>query len=152
MPKEEYTHLPALLRRFRAYCATCASPMLYDELLAEPLRQPLTYEACEKVIRAAGCISNNDAHRSRRIGLRPRNQRQGGKRDSARGQMQKFAAGKFHFEPAFTSFDHLVGAGEERRRHVEAERARGLQVDDELELGRAHDRQVGRFLALEDAA
>jgi hypothetical protein len=26
--------------------------------------------------------------------------------------MQKSAAGKFHFEPPFTSFDHLVGACE----------------------------------------
>src|SRR4030095_7863866 len=28
------------------------------------------------------------------------------------------AQGKFHFEPPFTSFDHLVGAGEQRRRHL----------------------------------
>src|SRR6516165_8365619 len=27
------------------------------------------------------------------------------------------AQGKFHFEPPFTSFDHLVGSGEQRRRH-----------------------------------
>jgi hypothetical protein len=26
--------------------------------------------------------------------------------------MQKLSAGKFYFEPPFTSFDHLVGAGE----------------------------------------
>ena len=30
--------------------------------------------------------------------------------------------GSFIFEPPFTSFDHLVGAGEERGRHLEAER------------------------------
>jgi hypothetical protein len=29
--------------------------------------------------------------------------------------MQKLSAGKFHFEPPFTSFDHLVGAGDQRR-------------------------------------
>jgi hypothetical protein len=61
--------------------------MLYDELLAEPLRQPLTYEACEKVIRAAGCISNNDAHRSRRIIERQSEARDGWQCGSARCQM-----------------------------------------------------------------
>ena len=35
---------------------------------------------------------------------------------------------------------------------VEAERLGGLEIDDQLELGRLHDRQVGRLLALEDAA
>jgi hypothetical protein len=48
--------------------------------------------------------------------------------------MQKISAGKFHFEPPFTSFDHLVGAGEQRRRDFEAERPRGLKINDKLEL------------------
>jgi hypothetical protein len=46
--------------------------------------------------------------------------------------------------------DHLVGAGEQHGRHVEPECSRGLQVDDELELGGLHDRQVGGLRALED--
>jgi hypothetical protein len=36
--------------------------------------------------------------------------------------------------------DHLVGAGEQRGRHVDAEHECRLRVDDELELGRLHDR------------
>jgi hypothetical protein len=38
------------------------------------------------------------------------------------------------------SFDHLVDAGEQRRRHVEAERLGGLRIDDQLELGGPEDR------------
>src|SRR5436305_2090264 len=49
-------------------------------------------------------------------------------------------------------FDHLVGAGDERRRYVETDRLGCLQVDDELELHRPQDRQVGRLLAFENAA
>ena len=42
-------------------------------------------------------------------------------------------------------FDHLVGAGEQCRRHVKAERLRGRQIDDEIELGRLLDRNIGRL-------
>ena len=38
------------------------------------------------------------------------------------------------------------------QRHVEAERLGGLEIDDQLELGRLRDRQVGGFGALENPA
>src|SRR6476659_7346975 len=50
-----------------------------------------------------------------------------------------------------TSFDHLVGAGEQRWRHVDAEGFGCLEVDYQLELGRRLHRQVAWLLALENA-
>src|SRR5712672_1958701 len=49
-----------------------------------------------------------------------------------------------------SSFDHLVGAGEQRGWHSEAEGLGGRQIDHELELGRLLDRQIGRLGALEN--
>ena len=48
-------------------------------------------------------------------------------------------------------FDHLVGAGEQRGRHGEAERLGSLEVDHQFVLGRSLHREVGGLLALEDA-
>src|SRR6516225_2940972 len=50
------------------------------------------------------------------------------------------------------SFDHLVGAADERQRDGQPERSRGLEIDDQLDFRRLLDRQVARLLALEDAA
>ena len=48
--------------------------------------------------------------------------------------------------------DHVIGECEQCGWHFDAERHRRLQVDNELKLGRLHDRQVGRLGALEDTA
>src|SRR5262245_1352335 len=76
-------------------------PVLDDELLAEPLRQPLTDETRGDVGATGGGIADNQAHRPRRISLRPSEARDGGRqRGSACGEMQKLAAGKFHSSPS----------------------------------------------------
>ena len=51
-----------------------------------------------------------------------------------------------------TSFDHLVGAGDEGSRKIEAEGFCRLQVNDELELGRLHDKELVGMGSLDDAA
>jgi hypothetical protein len=48
-------------------------------------------------------------------------------------------------------FNHLVGACQQRRRHVDAERLGGLHIDDQLVLGRRLHRKIGGLFALEDA-
>jgi len=48
------------------------------------------------------------------------------------------------------SLDHLVGAQEDRRWDLNAERAGGLQVDDQLELDSLLDRHVGDVCTSED--
>jgi hypothetical protein len=50
-----------------------------------------------------------------------------------------------------TLIDHLVGVGDERRRHVEAQRLGGLEVDRQLELGRKLNWKISRFFTSQDA-
>jgi len=55
------------------FAGSAASVLIpHDELLAEPLGQPLSYQARDYVSGAAGRVWNDDAHRPRRIGLRAR--------------------------------------------------------------------------------
>jgi hypothetical protein len=52
-------------------------------------------------------------------------------------------------EVAALSRDHLVGAGEQHWRDFEADRSRCLEIDQELELGRALDGKIGGLGALQ---
>ena len=45
-------------------------------------------------------------------------------------------------EPPAFSLDHLVGAGEERRRYLQTENTSGLQIDHELEFCGLLDRRI----------
>src|SRR6266700_4068956 len=47
-------------------------------------------------------------------------------------------------------FDHLVSAGDQRRRHGEAEGRSGLEVDHELELDRCLHRQFAGAFTFEN--
>ena len=49
-------------------------------------------------------------------------------------------------------FDHLVDAGEQKRRHIQADCLGGLKIDDQFVLGGLHDRQIARLRALEDTS
>jgi hypothetical protein len=47
-------------------------------------------------------------------------------------------------------FDHLVRAGEQRWRQIEAERLRRTGIDNQLEFGRLLNRQIGRLLTFSE--
>src|SRR6516165_8471843 len=47
-------------------------------------------------------------------------------------------------------FDQLVGAAEQRRRHIDAESLCGLEVDHQLVLGWRLHGEISRLLAFED--
>src|SRR6516165_32663 len=63
-----------------------------------------------------------------------------------------FSSSRVGRRPVRNSFDHLVGAAEQRERNGEPERPGGLEIDDQLDLRCLLHRQVGRLLALKDAA
>jgi hypothetical protein len=61
-------------------------------------------------------------------------------------------SGLMQFSKTASLFDHLVGGREQRQRHGQSEYPGRDVVDDELELGRLHDRQVRRLGTLENPA
>src|SRR5262245_26776139 len=74
-------------------------------------------------------------------------------RSACRGMLEDQIVLVHFTEPTCAaSLDHLVGGGEQRLGHVEAEHPRGLSVDDQFEFGRLHNRQVHGLGTLEDAA
>jgi diguanylate cyclase (GGDEF)-like protein/PAS domain S-box-containing protein len=52
--------------------------------------------------------------------------------------------------PLPTLFNHLVGAGEERRRDCDTQRLRSHQVDYQFVFGRRLDREIGRIFTLQN--
>ena len=75
--------------------AARAHPILDDEGLAKPFREPLCNEARKYIGRAAGSQADDRTHWADRIGLRPSEARHG----SDRGKLQECATGKFHGAP-----------------------------------------------------
>src|SRR6516225_1968233 len=82
--------------RFNRDIAGSARPVLDDELLAKPLRQPLTDQPRYNVGIPASGKANDPPYRPRWIGLRPSETRHSWQRGSAGGQMQKSTTGNFH--------------------------------------------------------
>src|ERR1044072_3224088 len=54
------------------------------------------------------------------------------------------------YRESAASFDHLVGAGEQRRRHGQAECLGGSQIDDEFECRRLFDWKIAWTRALQN--
>src|SRR4030088_340221 len=73
-----------------------ARSVLDHEWPAEPLRQPLTDQTREDVVRPAGGKTDDNAHWPRWIGLRRREARQGREHCSTGCKVQESATAKFH--------------------------------------------------------
>ncbi len=77
-----------------------AGPVIDEEGLSQPFREPLTYNTRADVLGAASGKTDDDAHRPRRKGLRPCDMRDSRERGGPCCQMQKSTARKFHSVPS----------------------------------------------------
>src|SRR6516225_6603047 len=87
---------------FGADIAAGAGTIFNDELLTQPLRQPLPDQPRSNVGRTSGSERNDQAHRPCRIGLCQYDPRHNRQRGGSCGQMQECAAGKFHGVPRWS--------------------------------------------------
>src|SRR5262245_18898388 len=115
--------------RLSADIAVRGGPVLDDELLT-PLCEPLTHQPCGDVVPATGGVSNDPAHRPGRISLRPCDAREGRQRGSARGQMQKISAGKFHLKLPLASRHSMTSSARASRVVVRQEARRKVRRSD----------------------
>jgi hypothetical protein len=76
-----------------------ARPVLDHEGLAEAFRQPLSHQAGDEIVAAAGSESDDPTDGPRRIGLRRHRSRENRERRRARCEAQKSAAGKLRHWP-----------------------------------------------------
>src|SRR5262245_57533081 len=95
-PKERVSVSWRAHDRFGTDVGASAWAILDDEWLAEPLRQPLTYQPNHGLAHPTGRIRHDYPYGLRRIGLRLRDPRHRWERGSSRCQMQECAAAKFH--------------------------------------------------------
>jgi hypothetical protein len=93
---------------------TAAAALVLDDNRAQQWFDLLCPWTTDRVEPSARRKRNHKPDRTRRIGLRPRDARDGRQRGSARGQMQKLSAGKFHRGPSVSCKPHSITSSARR--------------------------------------
>ena len=115
---------------FGANIAASTRPIFNDELLPQPLREPLAHQAGGQISPAARCKRRDQPDRLGRIIERQCNARRGRESDSARCQMEKLSAvGKFAARQSKAAFSdnqpmHLHGGTCFARRYASQAQSR----------------------------